>query len=162
MHVVHQPDHADTEGVELADPLRPVAHDVGALDAEYDRGTPAGVRGLDGLGVGRQDGTAGRRLAADRLELVEHAPPRRLRAVEGGDDRVAHGLGDDGVDAAVGELAEGDVLGHRATGRGSVGGGERAGEQRRAMGVDVDHERVAVQLDRGGVHSDRSVRDPSS
>ncbi len=117
---------------------------VGALDAEQDSGPTSSPGQQQSLDRGDDDGTGFAGLPLDPIQLGGDRSPGAPSEVAARDDRVAHRRRDGGVHSALLQHVEG-VLGRRSHRR-VPHRAERLGHEPRTVGVQVDHEHLAVQL----------------
>ena len=118
------------------------AHTVGAFEAEDHAEHPVGRRRSHLAGSADQAGSSGGGLVPDGRQLVLHSLERRTQ-VPTGDQRIADGFGDDGVDASGVGIAERHIR-WVSSNDGAKDAGWQARQIGRGMGVGVD--------DEGGAH----------
>ena len=147
---MHQHDHADATLVPRIDAIDVTAHRVGAFDAEHHRrhALRSGLhQTLDRPGDA-STGLAG--LPLDQDELCLDGIPGAPADIPPCDDRIADSLGDHRIDPSLAQHVETD-LGRRTKRDAAPHGAERLRYEPRAVGVQIEHERLAMESFRLGV-----------
>jgi hypothetical protein len=147
---MHQHDHADATLVPGIDAIDVTTHRVGALDAEHHRrhALRPGLHQTVGRPGDDSSGIAG--LSLDQGELCLDSIPWTPAEIPACDDRIADSLGDHRIDPSLAQHVETDLV--RRTKRDTAPhGAERLRYEPRAVGVQIKHERPAMDPFRLGV-----------
>ena len=147
---MHQPDHADATLVPRIDAIDVVDPPRRRLRRRAPpRRRPAPGPAPDPRPTRRREHRL-RRLAARSGRAGLDRLPGAPAEVPAGDDRVAHRLGDRRIDPRLPQRVE-PVLRRRTDGDAAPHGAERLRDEPRAVGVQIEHERLAMESFRLGV-----------